>query len=187
MISEPDNGNPSAAAPVLWITGLASSGKSTLAARVLTELRSQGLRPLLLDGDAVRHALDHEQEERHDVSERKRRAWRIARLARLVSEQGIPVVVATISLFHEVQSWTRAACPRYAEVVLVADLANLHARKPDVYGRAVSDQPVHVVGRDIAAEFPKAPELLIRQTFDHQSLDRHCAQVMVLWESLWTT
>ena len=41
-----------------------------------------------------------------------------SRLCRLLASQGTDVVCATISLFHEVQSWNRDNIPGYCEIYL---------------------------------------------------------------------
>src|SRR5437868_24932 len=75
--------------PVVWITGLAGVGKSTLAALVVSRLRDEGRRPLLLDGDEMRSAIEGDDAPvQHRHEDRLLRAWRLARLARLASGQG---------------------------------------------------------------------------------------------------
>lgn len=169
-------------APILWITGLSGTGKSTLARSIVARLQTQGLRPLLLDGDHLREALDEAAlVANHHPAQRLQRAWRIARLARLAALQGVPVVVATISLVHAVQEWSRAGPAPYAEVLLATDLDVLRARKPDLYQSGDPAHPPHVVGLDIPAEYPRAPEVHIHQQFEPGSLARHSKQVMHLW------
>jgi adenylylsulfate kinase len=171
------SGAPSMA-PILWITGLAGAGKSTLARAFVAAQR--GRTPLLLDGDALRDALEGQDGPvDHGAETRRARAWRIARLARLAAEQGVPVVVATISLLHEVQDWNRTGRPPYAEVLLQADLAALALRKPAVYG--VDATARDIVGIDIAAQYPQRPELVVEQTFDPTALPAQVAQLQQLW------
>lgn len=177
------SGAPSMA-PILWITGLAGSGKSTLA-RAFVAAQRDGRPTLLLDGDALRDALEGQHAPvDHGAPARRARAWRIARLARLAAEQGVPVVVATISLLHEVQDWNRAGQPPYAEVLLRADLAALAQRKPAVYGVGAAETARDIVGIDIAAQYPQRPELVVEQTFDPTTLPALVEQLQQLWRLL---
>ena len=173
-------------APVIWITGLAGVGKTTLACAVIAGLHRRGLHPLMLDGDEVRIAFEGEDESvvNHACAHRAHRAGRLSRLARLASRQGIPVVVATISLFHDVQDWNRCYLPRYREVLMRADIELLRARRPALYGpRGTAAQP-NVVGVDIDAEFPAVPELTIAQRFDPEELAMHADNVIALFDAV---
>jgi adenylylsulfate kinase-like enzyme len=166
---------------VLWITGLSGVGKSTLAHALVAGLRRDGQLPLLLDGDEVRHALDPAHAQQHDVESRRARAWRLARLSRLAAAQGLPVVVATISLFHDVQRWNRQSNIPFAEVVLIAPLDLRRAHKTHVYGAVGSAQHREVVGVDQAAEFPLAPELCWTQTYSPADFNALLTETQRLW------
>lgn len=184
MISATECAGAPPAAPILWITGLAGAGKSTLA-RAFVAARGEGRPVLLLDGDGLRDALEGaDAPVDHGASARRARAWRIARLARLAADQGVPVVVATISLLHEVQDWNRSGRPPYAEVLLRADLAALAQRKPTVYGVGAAQAPRDIVGIDIAPQYPRRPELVVEQTFDAAALPDLVAQLQQLWRRL---
>lgn len=172
-------------APILWITGLSGVGKSTLAHAVASALREQGLRPLVLDGDEMRQLLEApEDQSSHRPEQRLHRAWRMARMARWAALQGIPVIVATISLRHEVQAWSRAGPTPYAEVFLQADLDLLRQRKPSLYGHSGGPPALHVVGIDVAAEYPRQAELILQQDFVDGSLSLLLAQTLGLWKTL---
>ena len=185
MISERKTQAVEVPAPILWITGLSGSGKSTLATAVVQALRARRATPLLLDGDAVREAFEPEQSNvDHGAAQRLKRAWRLARLARFAASQGVPVVVATISLVHSVQAWNRSGSAPYAEVLLSADIQVLRLRNPALYGDDMRHPPRHVVGLDIKAQYPLEPELIIEQCFDRQYLHEQVQQTLALWRGL---
>lgn len=185
MTSGPETTPQPDAAPILWITGLSGTGKTTLALALAQALRARGQRPLVLDGDTVRHLVEpDETHDSHATPLRLHRAWRMARMARWAAMQGIPVIVATMSLRHDVQDWSRAGPAPYAEVLLQADMELLRQRKPTLYGAPGQASPPNVVGLDIPAEFPRQPELRLPQNLAMDDLPRHLAQVLALWESL---
>jgi adenylylsulfate kinase len=101
---------------VVWITGFSGAGKTTLARAVSKQLCSTGLHPLLLDGDEMRAVLGEESGVSHE--ERRKLSHVYSRLARLLSEQGFLVIVATISMFEEVRRWNRDNNKQYIEVYL---------------------------------------------------------------------
>lgn len=146
----------------IWITGLSGAGKSTLAAPVAASLRSMGEQVVLLDGDELRAvfgasaavAQSHERAARLDL------ALRYSRLCRMLSMQGLTVVIATISLFREVQDWNRQNLPGYVEIFLDVPLDELRRRDPKgIYRRYDAGEISDVSGLDVAVDYPIAPDL----------------------------
>jgi len=87
---------------------------------------------------------------------------RNARLCRLLAEQGADVVCATISLFHEVQRWNRENIPGYCEIYLRVPLDELRRRdSKGIYAGAQRGNTRDVVGLDVPAEAPEAPDLIL--------------------------
>lgn len=140
-----------------WLTGLSSTGKSSVAAELRAILLAREITPVMLDGDELRAVLPwptgYGRDDRLDL------ARFYGRLAREFVKQGHVVICATVSLFHEVQIWNRQHIPGYFEVWLRAPTAELERRDRgrQVYagGRGA------VVGRQLAPEFPRTPDLVL--------------------------
>src|ERR1700683_217953 len=113
---------------VFWITGLSGAGKSTVGEGLWRRLRAAGSPAVLLDGDKLREAIAEDLGRLRE--DRRRSAMRNARLCRLLSDQGVDVVCATISLFHEVHDWNREHIPNYLEIYLRVPLEEIERRDP---------------------------------------------------------
>jgi adenylylsulfate kinase len=145
---------------VFWITGLSGSGKTTLGREVWSRLRAAGRPVIFLDGDALRAAIAEDLG--HSADNRRRSAMRNARLCRLLAEQGVDVVCATISLFHEVQRWNRENIPGYREIYLRVPIDELRCRdNKGIYAQGQRAEARDVVGIDVPAEAPEAPDLVL--------------------------
>ncbi len=87
---------------------------------------------------------------------------RNARLCCLLAGQGIDVVCATISLIHEVQRWNRENIPGYSEIYLRVPIDELRRRdSKGIYTGAQCGREGNVVGLDVPAEEPEAPDLVL--------------------------
>jgi glutamine kinase len=160
---------------VFWITGLSGAGKTTVGERLWHRLRSAGRPAIFLDGDNLRSAIAEDLG--HSIEDRRRSAKRNGRLCQLLAQQGIDVVCATISMFHEVQRWNRAHIPGYFEIYLRVPTAEIMRRDPKgIYARARTKNSANLVGIDIAAEEPETPDLVLD---NHGSLDANAAADLI--------
>ena len=147
-------------ARVFWVTGLSGSGKTTLAAKLVRYLREKGQPVFFLDSDSMREMLGVSYPIFED--NRQQMAYLYARTAKTIASQGCVVVVATMSLIHEVQEWNRKNIPQYIEVYIKNSLDTLRKRDPKgIYKHYDAGNINEIVGLDIAAEFPKAPDILL--------------------------
>jgi len=163
---------------VFWITGLSGAGKTTVGASLWRRLRAAGRPAIFLDGDKLRSAIAEDLG--HPIEDRRRSARRNGRLCQLLAEQGIDVVCATISMFHEAQRWNRAHIPGYFEIYLRVPIAEIERRDPKgIYALARNGKSENIVGIDILAEEPEAPDLVID---NHGSLKADAA-VELIWTS----
>jgi cytidine diphosphoramidate kinase len=142
---------------LIWVTGLAEAGKTTVANALVRQLRQRDLRPIMLDGNQMRAALDIAGGFEREI--RIKTSMTYARLSQMLVSQGHVVVVATISLFHEVQSWNRGNQSEYLEVLLDVPLDELRRRdSKGIYG---GNDAQDVVGLGQSAEFPTRPDLVV--------------------------
>ncbi len=176
---EPNREPPSASGRVFWITGLSASGKTTIASQLYDRLRASGHAAVLLDGDMLRQTIGEDLG--HSVDDRRRSAMRNARICRMLSAQGIDVVCATISLFHQVHQWNRANIQNYHEIFLRVPIEELIRRDPKgLYARAGRGDLLNVVGLDVPAEEPERPDLII----DNHGTQDPVAAVDLIWDRL---
>ena len=148
-------------APVftVWMTGLPSSGKTTIARLLCRHLRRRGLLADIIDGDALRAGwcakLDFS---RRDREENIRRA---AALARLLNEAGIVAIVALVSPFRQARrdARQRIGRKRFIEAYVRCPLSV--CKKRDVkglYGLAARGKILKLTGVSGLYESPSRPD-----------------------------
>ena len=172
---------------VFWITGLSAAGKTTIGQALSAHLRASGSPVIFLDGDRLREVVSNNLG--YSKEDRRAAAMRNGMLCRMLAEQGHDVVCATISLFHDVQRWNRENIPRYFEIFVRVSWEELRRRdRKGVYSVAGERRTSNIVGLDIPAETPQAPDLVldndnpleptdaVRLILDRVSgLDRRCS------------
>jgi cytidine diphosphoramidate kinase len=162
---------------VIWITGLSGAGKSTISKQVIDSLTRRQDYCLLLDGDQVRAAINDNLS--HSPEDRLINASRISRLAKLLSEQNIIVVVATMSLYEEIHSWNRANLPNYTEVFIDVPISVLVERDAKgLYAKFNQKEEKHMPGMDISYHLPSDPDLVIDNSEHKEDLSDFVLQII---------
>lgn len=143
-----------------WVTGLSATGKTTLSSLLVTHLRGLGKTVIYLDGDELRQVLA---DEAYTREERVALAMRYARLCKLLSEQGVDVVIAVIGLFKEIHKWNRENILGYIEILIDTPIDELKKRDPKgIYKRYESGEINSVAGMDLKVDFPKNPDIHVK-------------------------
>jgi bifunctional enzyme CysN/CysC len=145
---------------VVWFTGLSGAGKSTIANRTEQLLHLQGVHTYLLDGDNVRHGLNHDL----GFSERDRieNIRRVAEVARLMTEAGLVVLVSFISPFRAERQLARELIGEdaFCEVFIDTSLEIAEARDPKgLYRKARRGELPNFTGIDSPYERPETPDV----------------------------
>ena len=129
----------------LWLTGLPRSGKSTVAGLVAGRLRALGVEQIeVLDGDIVREGLCRDLGfSREDRTENIRR---IAFVSKLLTRNGVAVIVAAISPYREDRELAREEIQSFVEVWCHASVdacADARLQGPLREGPAGRDRQLH--------------------------------------------
>lgn len=145
---------------LIWITGLAGSGKTTLAKEVYKRVVKRYVNTIFLDGDDFREIMMNELG--HNKEDRVKNAWRIAKLCNFLTDQNMIVICATMSLYHEIQEYNRQNNVKYTEVFVKVPIEELMKRdKKNLYSEALIGNIENVVGIDLPIEEPKLPTLVL--------------------------
>lgn len=161
---------------VVWITGLPSCGKSTLATALSARLRAQGRAACVLDGDEVRAALVPQP----GYSDEERDAFyaTLARLAALLAGQGLVAVVPATAHRAAYRAEARVLAPRFVEVHVDVDPAECARRDAKgLYAAAQQGAATSLPGRGVTYEAPASPEVVARGGQDDDALDAILARL----------
>ncbi len=143
---------------VIWITGLSGSGKTSLCDALSRMLKPRLPQLVLVDGDAVRRLFGDTLG--HSEADRKVQIGRIQGLAKMLSEQGLVVLVAALYSHPDLLAWNRANLADYFEVYLDAPFELVERRdSKGLYAGAAAGTIPQVVGVDIPWHAPQAPDL----------------------------
>jgi len=149
--------------PVIWLTGLSGSGKSTIANELTNILHNEGKLVYILDGDNVRMGLNKDLGFSDD--DRKENIRRIAEVAKLMSDAGVIVITAFISPFREEREKAKEIIgdDNFIEIYVEASLIVCESRDPKgLYKKARAGQIKMFTGIDSPYEEPLNPTLTIK-------------------------
>ena len=165
----------------IWLTGLPSAGKSTIATRLEHHLSAKGFPVELLDGDEIRERLSKGLG--FTKADRDENVRRISYVARLLTRHGSIAIVAAISPYRGVRDEARAEIGRFVEVFVDCPVEECIQRDvKGLYRKALSGQVPHFTGISDPYEPPLKPEVVVhthKETPD-QSAYRvlHALQIM---------
>ncbi|MBL8206953.1 MAG: adenylyl-sulfate kinase [Blastocatellia bacterium] len=163
----------------LWFTGLSGAGKTTLTNELVPQLKARGVKIEVLDGDEVRtnlsKGLGFSKEDR-DTNIR-----RIGYVARLLSRNGVGVIVAAISPYKEIRDEVRkdveANGATFVEVFVQASLDTLVSRDvKGLYKKAIAGEIANFTGVSDPYEAPESPEILVSS--DTETVAESAAKIL---------
>lgn len=148
--------------PVIWLTGLSGSGKSTIANELELALENMGIKSYVLDGDNVRAGLNKDLG--FSDADRKENMRRIAEVAKLFADSGTITITAFISPFREERDAARdvIGADNFVEVHVATSLEECENRDvKGLYKKARAGEIPNFTGIDSPYEEPINPDLVV--------------------------
>ncbi len=148
---------------VVWLTGLSSAGKSSIATELERELFNRGRQAYVLDGDNIRHGLGSDLG--FSPEDRAENIRRIGEVAKLFADAGTICITAFISPYRRDRELVRRilAPGRFIEVFVNAPLEVCEQRDPKgLYAKARANQIKEFTGISAPYEPPLQPEVELR-------------------------
>ena len=144
----------------LWLTGLPSAGKTTIAQSLTPKLRARGWNVELLDGDEVRRGLSADLG--FDRKAREAHAARVTYVAKVLARNGVIPIVALISPYASSRAKARQEIGRFVEVHVTTPLEVCEQRDvKGLYRKARAGEIKEMTGIDDPYEAPEQPEIRV--------------------------
>lgn len=150
---------------ILWFTGLSGAGKSTIANMVEQQLHAMGKHTMSLDGDNVRHGLNHDLG--FTDADRVENIRRVAEVSKLMLQSGLLVIVSFISPFRSERRLARSLVEEGEFIEVFVDTPLSVAEQRDVkglYKKARAGELKNFTGLDSPYEAPEAAEIHLDTT-----------------------
>jgi len=169
-----DPTSPATGGATLWLTGLASAGKSTLARALAERLAEKGRAVEVLDGDEMRRQLSAELG--YSKQDREANVARIGFVAALLARHGVLVLVPAIAPYRAGRDAVRgrheAEGLGFFEIHVATSLEACRARDvKGLYALQRAGRLAGLTGVDAPYEAPRAPDLRV-PTEDGWSVER---------------
>lgn len=184
MTTHDDNANQQenhVTGATIWLTGLPSAGKTTIAYELADRLRADGHRTEVLDGDEIREflsaGLGFSREDRHT------NVQRIGFVAELLASNGVKALVPVIAPYEEsreaVRNRHQGEGTPYLEVHVATPVEVCSVRDvKGLYAKQAAGEISGLTGVDDPYEEPQNPDLRIES--HHQTVQESAAALHAL-------
>ena len=143
---------------VFWITGYSGAGKTSIADAIKNRIYKIYGNTIVINGDDLRNIFELN---KYSKSERYKNGIKFVKLLKFLSRQKVNVLFTVVGLKHSLRRYARDNIPNYIEIFIDSNLNEIiKFGKKKTY-----KQKRNIVGKDINAELPKNPDILIRNNF----------------------
>ena len=147
---------------VIFITGLSSAGKTTLAYKIKDKLKKKGISSILLDGTEMYSASILYPFKGHEPIDRASRSKHLTRIVNWIISQNILPIVSIVGQPLEIRDQWKKEIKNYVEIFLDCDIDLCIKRdNKDLYNKQKKGITSSVIGVDRVFDKPKNPWLVI--------------------------
>ena len=161
-------------AGVIWLTGLPSAGKSTIASLLESRLHDQHLHTYVLDGDNLRHGISRDLG--FTEADRVQNIRRVGEVAKLMADAGLITIVAVISPYAaERRAVKDKIGANFFEIFVDAPIGVCKQRDPKgLFAKADNHEIENLTGVDSDYQAPENPDLVLPTSDEtpEQSVER---------------
>ena len=151
---------PAQPGTVLWLLGPTSAGKTTLATRVVEDLRECGVAAILFDGDEVRDFFGADLG--FGPESRLRVVSVLVHLANKAAEAGLQVVVAALTAGKDAREYVRANVRNLTIGYVCCSIRACAQRDPKgLYRKAMRGEIDTLIGYNSEYQPPDNPDLVL--------------------------
>ena len=146
---------------LFWVTGLSGSGKTTISRKIKKYIEENYGPTLLVSGDDIRNIFNFK---KYTIEERRKLVLKYCKLSKFITDQNINLIFAVVGMMDEVRDWNKKNIKNYVEIFIKTELKKIikNKKKKIYHKKNIGD----IVGLDIQPEFPKKPDIKIKNNFD---------------------
>ena len=115
---------------------------------------------MLISGDDIRKIFSFKE---YSAKKRLSLVMKYCKFAKFITNQNINLIFAVVGMMHEVRAWNKKNITNYVEIYVKANLKKIiKVKKKKIYHKKNVGE---IVGVNIKPEFPKKPDLVIKNDF----------------------
>lgn len=165
---------------VLWLLGPTSAGKTTLAMRIVADLRKHGIPAIHFDGDEVRAFFGADLG--FGAESRLRVVSTLVHLANKASGAGLHVVVSALTAGEDARTYVRANIRNLTLAYVACSIETCARRDPKgLYRKAIGGEIDTLIGYNTEYRPPENPDLVLDT--ETQSLDELSERIVAGYAS----
>jgi adenylylsulfate kinase len=181
--------NPSSEAPpakllkgvTIWLTGLPSSGKSTIARHLERQFKKWKLKAELLDGDVIRTHLSKGLG--FSKEDRDTNIKRVGFVCQLLTRNEVAAIVSVVSPYRQTRDDARSTIGNFVEVFVKTSVTECEKRDvKGLYKKAHAGEIQGFTGVDDPYEEPLRPEVVCET--EKETPEQSAAKVLQTLEKL---